>query len=159
MIILPLKRLVQYLHTSDVTSKKCPSAINTSSITSATTIYNNDDNNSTTTALQKQVRFIDGTNCYKTITLFRDNTFPRGASMMFPWENLKNVSAVLPLLLFLNHTSLKTKQQRPHNEIRWGNRRSPGLVLVQPWPTWPQKQTAITNKSCQGENKQAWKTL
>ncbi len=48
---------------------------------------------------------------------------------MFPQENLKNVSAVLPLLFF-KHTSEKTKQQSPPNEIHWENRRSSGLVLV-----------------------------
>lgn len=46
----------------------------------ATTTYNNDDN-STTAALQIQVKFVGG---YEAIMLFRDSTFPRGTSMMFP---------------------------------------------------------------------------
>lgn len=51
---------------------------------------------------------------------------------MFPREHLKNVNAVLPSRLFFNHTSQKTKQQRPYNEIHWENRRSSGLVHSQP---------------------------
>lgn len=42
----------------------------------ATTTYNND-----AATLQIQVKFVGG---YEAIMLFRDSTFPRGTSMMFP---------------------------------------------------------------------------
>lgn len=70
----------------------------------------------------------------KQLCCFRDNKFPRGASMTFPREHSENISTVHPLLLSLNHTSERTKQQK----IMKSTGRAGGhlvLVLLQPWPT------------------------